>query len=215
MGLDIYLDWADAPKRTDEFSGLNADIPSEKYPEHMCKRNYLRSSYNGGGFNSVVRNLIDEDLYTIFAPIGANLDEYELRPTDEQLQASRVNAEQVLETLRNAPRLGVTFERAVSLRPQDGIVTSEEAALATYILETTRDKQPFGDGGWSNARGVFYPTEPLEVHGILPGRGILGDIGVYLVFKKDLDWYIQMCEIVIEFIDEALSHPERTVRWSG
>ena len=214
MGLDIYLDWPGAAMR-DDYPSLNAEVPSEKYPDHYCKRNYLRSSYNEAGFNNVVGNLTGKDLYTIFEPIGANRDEYNLTPTDEQLLFSRRSAEEALELLRAAPQLSVSFERAQSLRPQDGIITSDEAALAAYLEETNGKEDPFGGGGWSSAKGAFWPKDPLEIFAVMPGKGLLGDIGVYIVFKKDLTWYIEACEIVIEFIDEALSHPGRTMTWSG
>lgn len=216
MGLDIYLTWPERVTKDPDYVSRDEHMDSKKHPDHLFKRDYLRSSYNDSGFNSAVGALIGDDLYSIFAPVGANLDEYDLRPTDKQLLECRKNAIRTLNKLRKAPALGATFERAVSLRPQDGIIVNDEQAIATYLKETNRDKDPFGEGGgWSNAKGVFYPTEPLEVHAIMPGKGILGDTGVWIVYKKDLDWYIQACEIVVEFIEEALSHPERTMTWSG
>jgi hypothetical protein len=48
------------------------DIPSERYPEHLFNRRYLRSSYNGGGFNRAVPDFLgdkDATLDGIFEPV--------------------------------------------------------------------------------------------------------------------------------------------------
>lgn len=213
MGLDIYLDWPGAAKNP-EYDSLNADIDAQADPKHICKRNYLRSSYNGGGFNSVANTLIGMDFYTIFEPMGVDINRYEYHPTDEQLQACRVNAVEALKEMEAAPALGATFLHATTLRPQDGTIVSEAQAMEAYLQEADKP-DPFGDGGWSNAFGTFWTGEPLEVHAAIAGRGLLGDDGVYLVFKQDLSHYINTAKIVIEFIDEALSHPEREIHWSG
>src|ERR1700759_2932071 len=34
------------------------DVPSGLYPDHLCNRRYLRSSYNNGGFNHAVPEMI-------------------------------------------------------------------------------------------------------------------------------------------------------------
>lgn len=220
MGLDIYLSWPEAEQKWPDVESVAADIPSKANPKHISNRTYLRSSYNGSGFDSVAGNLTGHGLGWVFEKMLAGGDDPnsgDFSPTDAELEHARIRAIQLRDMMAGAPELAATFERAQSLRPQDGLLTSEEAALETYLEETGREN-PFaaiGGGGWSNAKGVFYPDEPLEIHAVMPGRGLLGDIGVYLIYKKDLTYYKEMCEIIIEFIDEALSHPGRTVGWSG
>lgn len=59
---------------------------SKKYPEHMFKIGYFRSSYNSGGINHVLNDYGMEDLYWIFQ-VG---DDYHIFPDwDEAL--NRVN----------------------------------------------------------------------------------------------------------------------------
>jgi len=54
------------------------ELDSEKYPEHMFKIGYMRSSYNSGGFNHVVEELVGHDLYWLFGVDG--VDEYRVMP---------------------------------------------------------------------------------------------------------------------------------------
>jgi hypothetical protein len=54
------------------------EFDSDTYPEHMFKIGYMRSSYNSGGFNSVVSKLVGHDLYWLFGVEG--VDEYHVRP---------------------------------------------------------------------------------------------------------------------------------------
>jgi hypothetical protein len=49
-----------------------ADVPSEKHPDHLFNRRYLRSSYNGSGFNRAIPDFLeaeDATLEGIFAPV--------------------------------------------------------------------------------------------------------------------------------------------------
>jgi hypothetical protein len=38
----------------------STDVPSERYPEHLFNRRYLRSSYNGGGFDRAVPDFLGD-----------------------------------------------------------------------------------------------------------------------------------------------------------
>lgn len=49
-----------------EPSHQDVQFPSARYPDHMFQVGYLRSSYNAGGINSVLRSLALLDLYGIF-----------------------------------------------------------------------------------------------------------------------------------------------------
>jgi len=69
-----------------EIAEEKIEIDSEKYPEHMFKIGYMRSSYNSGGFNSVVREIVGHDLYWLFAVKDVN--EYIVRP-DWKVAATR------------------------------------------------------------------------------------------------------------------------------
>lgn len=64
---------------------------SKTYPKHYFKVGYLRSSYNDGGINSILRAAIGKDLYTIFKDEAAK-DEYKFVP---DWQASLERARQI------------------------------------------------------------------------------------------------------------------------
>jgi len=61
-----------------EISEEQTEIDSEKYPDHMFKIGYMRSSYNSGGFNSVVKKIVGHDLYWLFGV--EDVQEYVVRP---------------------------------------------------------------------------------------------------------------------------------------
>ena len=101
MGLDIYLDHDRScfgkqyfKKNAVNFqSDTKATIypityieeePSEFYPEHLCNRCYLRSSYNDTGYNRVADNMGCINLYDIFEPIMIN-DTFETDCSKENL----------------------------------------------------------------------------------------------------------------------------------
>ena len=105
MGLDVYL-YSRAEQESDSTHG---DVVSEKYPEHLFNRRYLRSSYNGGGYNRAVPDfLADPDrpaaygsLDWIFEPVRVEPDEYEtelteaLIPALEQAKARAIEAAEI------------------------------------------------------------------------------------------------------------------------
>ena len=216
MGLDVYLSSPGVPKGK---YGLVEDLDSAAYPDHLFKRNYLRSSYNGSGFDVVVGVLTGHDLHWIFEPAGVSLDGYTFRPTKAALRACRKRALSLVEELLASEALGVEFYSSVPSRPQDGIIESDDDALAKYREQGAgRAAAGLDNPGWgsySNAIGTFYLDSPLSVRAVIPGVGFMG-AGVYVVFdRSDKDWYIQAAKIVVEFIDYALSQNRPTIRWSG
>jgi len=211
VGLDVYLS---SPGVSVNKYGTADDLDSARYPSHMFKRNYLRSSYNGAGFNSVVGNLLGRDLSWVFEPAMGDSDEYEFHPTKEQLLECRERAEQMVDDLAGAEQIGVEFYAGRQLRPDLGVIDSDADAIAAYRAEAKRD-QPFGGGSYSNAVGHFLISTPLSVRAVIAGKGFIGD-GVYLIFdRSDNEWYQQGAEIVVEFIDYALSQDAPEIRWSA
>lgn len=99
MGLDIYL-----------YDGKNnIEEKSDKHPEHYCNKGYLRSSYNSGGFNSVVGSMIGKDLYYIFDPIENEYNEenedssWYVEYPKEHLEEALKRAKEVIYEIKNAP----------------------------------------------------------------------------------------------------------------
>lgn len=212
------------------------DVPSERYPDHLFNRRYLRSSYNSGGFNSAVPDFVGEDhgLYWIFEPMCREWDGDEGTLTADDIPAlreSRERAGQVVGELQTCDPLRV-MSSPLMLGDRDHMwhePPSEDETLTWYREEkakwSTRERRPFGDddGGYSTAKGhVLGFDKGLEVLAVVPGCGVFGEPAAIIVYRpaRDaIDSYTQSAEIVVEFIDEAISLIERDgsvqMSWSG
>lgn len=189
------------------------EIDSTKYPDHMFKVGYFRSSYNESGINSVLRDLGVHDLGAIFAP-G---DEYEFTPNWAAAKTRCVEALTKLRDIAQGPagKFGVTM--VDSLRPE---CSSNADAMRIFEEHLSRKTEY----SYSNSHGLFSATEkPMKVHAIIAGRNKLFSQAIpatYVVYEMEnrLDWYIQALEIVEETIDYVLAHqkPETFyMAWSG
>jgi len=218
MGLDVYLK-ADSlkdrwPEDVEDLSRVEPfDVPSDKHPDHMFKKTYLRSSYNPGGFNTVVRNLTGDDLWTIFdvTEVAIN-DEGEFRPDWE---GARRRAIRVTGTLRKEIESGrgLTVETvtAIPMRGKQD-VSSEEAIQR--VREEMDEKTERAFKSYSNWKGDFFFGNPLTLVAAIPGVDPLGAPAVHLVQKEDLDWYVQAAEIVVEMCEFALTLENPRLIWS-
>lgn len=239
MGLDVYL----LPRRIHDLPWehpdrqKDRDIKSDKYPDHLCNKRYLRSSYNEGGFNSKVHNLIGWDLYKVFGidynaieqtPGWVDYDDEKDTggywcPTLDQLTEALARAQEC-ETL-----LGMVDEgygvSTVMITSDPKEITCTEDALSLFKKRkaewTEQEDKRFG-GSYSCAEGSFFLDEGMEVAGVIPGYTVLGMPAVYLVYKltdEDIGWYKQMSEIVVEFCKEAIrlkiAGEEPVIVWSA
>lgn len=211
----------------------HVDVPSERYPEHLFNRRYLRSSYNGGGFNRSVPEMVGEDhgLYWIFEPMGREWDGDEgvLTAADiDPLRASKARALQVAEEIRTCDPLR-TISEGLMVGSPDHMwhePPTEEQVLAWYREEKKRNEgrdSMFGGESYSCAKGLVLGfTEGLEVLAVTVGRDVLGRPAAVLVYrlgKEAIDSYVQSAEITAEFCDEAVGLIERDgschISWSG
>lgn len=229
MGLDIYLnsrerqrqedayeaayeryaeEWGDkpdSPKKTAAREALPQYTPSEsvastKYPDHLFNRRYLRSSYNDGGFNRAVPDMVGEnhDLYWIFEPVIGDDDEpYETELTvshTQLLEDVKKRALQVAQEIREADPLRTMSVDAMLGQAEHmwHDLPTEEQVLEWYRSEQARhqetiarreaegkDKPDWGeDGGYSNAKGFVAGFDTgLEVLAVSLGRHPLADFG--------------------------------------
>lgn len=209
MGLDVYLYDGPEPDYETDYEGWKKafdetqSAKSEKYPDHMCGTRYLRSSYNSGGFNSRVGDLLGEDLYTLFE-VG---DRYEWEPTKDELTAARERAVKLVDRIKAVERPLAAFD-VNSL----GFTAKSDAEAIKITQEQLAKENVFG-GGWSCREGTFYP-DGMKVIGFVPGEA-WGQTVTYIVHEVDLEWYVQMAEIVVEFIDAALAMTNPRIHWSG
>lgn len=194
---------------------------STKYPGHMFKVGYLRSSYNDGGINSTLRAKGLPDLYWVFEPNGR----YHFAPDWRQAKERIVELRARYFAAVEAGWKGKYFVRFVGLNPfipPASLPDSEAKALDLFGAELERQKA----GGatfesYSNGSGEFT-REGLKLFGAIPGIGGLKSPGVYLVFENqkpsDGDWYAQALEITEEMIDYVLAQPDpekHILHWSS
>lgn len=260
MGLDIYLYTAaqaaqnkahheatdalyerpdydsltDAEKRAayaalPTYSGYET-VPSERYPNHLFDRRYLRSSYNSGGFNHAVPQLLKTSgekeyphergsLYWIFEPMGREWDGDEgVLTADDlpKLRECRQRAQSVVEELSQSDRLRVmTVGPNIFSGPSQH---TDDDALAMY---RSRGATSFDDG-WYTQGDLHVFGDGLTVLAAIPGKGTFGEPSVHLVYRgadESFESYVQSAEIVVEFCDEAIALVERdggaSMSWSG
>jgi hypothetical protein len=260
MGLDVYLlaeatelasrererQWNDLYKRRDdgeiteeEFETLRKGLPaferypevsSKKYPDHLFNRRYLRSSYNGAGFNRAVPELLgDEDanLYYVFEPVFKEEDQYLIELDHGSLaglRSSKRRALNIAKRLRAEKR--VLRAETISADPLygDPYTNTKDDALAWYRKQADK---PTGMGWWSNKDGHFYgaPEDPesgMRVLAAVPGVDVFSKAAVHLIYempRETMEHYASASEVTAEFCDEALTLIKRDgtayIHWSA
>jgi len=199
------------------------EINSAKYPDHMFKIGYLRSSYNDGGINSLLRKTIGKDLNYIFDP-GKD---YAFTP---DWINCRYRATEVLKEFNDFIAIQGNFfvsSEPVNHGRKDWQPNSVVEALKIFNDEKKKNgggNHPFG-GSYTNGIGSFYLTEPMKVSAIM--RGTVDKYGsgkfedcFYLVYENEegYAWYRKALEITTEMIDWVLSQTEPhkyALHWSS
>lgn len=210
------------------------DVPSEQYPNHLFNRRYLRSSYNGSGFNRAVPDfLASPDLPSdygtlswIFAPVRGG-EGYEVEFAEAslpKLEDTKSRALTVAEALRKCDPLRVMDANAMF-----GIADhmwvgppTDDQVLAWYREEQARGSSTsvMGDSWYSTAKGtVFGFDKGAEILALTLGKDVLGRPCAMAVYRGDVSSYIESAEIVAEFCDEAAMLTRRDggayMHWSG
>jgi len=194
MGLN---EWGE-----DEDGKKYIEKPSKKYPDHLFKIGYFRSSYTEGSLNWVLRDLIGKDLSYIFSASSI----YRFRP-DWEDALERVN------------EVIADFKKAVKESPYRiifidsfGFKKVESRAKAIELVKRYKEqKNPFED--FETKEGYFFLEDPLKVVAALPCKE-----GVFLVYKTRFRWYFQALEIVKETIEYVLRKRDKNkyyLHWSG
>jgi hypothetical protein len=194
---------------------IYVEIPSVLYPEHGWKIGYFRSSYNGSGFNHIMRMLVGEDLYTIF---DSDRDEYEQQYSKEQLGQIKQKAitlkQKVMTQIKEFPY--ACFESSHFGNSQ---IESEEDALNVFKKHLLEHK----DKDWnnySNFEGEFSLKDHWKVHAVLHGKQF-GHESTYIIYERDekeFEYYLQAFDIIVENIDYLLAQPDLEkyyFAWSG
>jgi hypothetical protein len=214
-------------KKEEEYAiglGLNKDgciktetvkLDSTKYPENMFKIGYFRSSYNGGGINSVLRNRGLGDLYTIFTPP----DDFYFQPDWKQAKTNCLDLiQKYTESIQSCP---YSVIRIFMFHGDPKLPASEHEALEIFQTQKLEHEKNGGHGftEYSNFCGSFYLKDPMKVHAIINGK----KNETYIITPSETkpnetDWYLQALEIVLETIDYVLAQPDQEkyyLAWSG
>jgi hypothetical protein len=192
----------------DEYGGSNKietiEIDSRIHPDNMFKIGYLRSSYNSGGINSVLRRIGCPDLYDIFEPKDG---EYYVTVDWTQAQA---RAQIAVDRLKEYMGTEMAQYDVIEVNGYDPVGSKEEALA--LLKKELGHKSAFG-GGYSNRAGDWFP-EGMQIVGAVPGRpNFMGSPTYYLFTKSDeagggFKWYLDALEVTKEMIDYVLAQPD-------
>jgi hypothetical protein len=211
----------------------NTDVPAKAYPEGntLNNRRYLRSSYNGGGFNSAVPNYLGREAgyeWMFADAIDVRGGEYSKWWTPEHvdaLETARTRAMAVAKELKSLETpLNVTTVSPNLFGPSP--TADAQAALTWARSQLEREKEMGEDnwfkGGWQNAEGHYFTVgESLKVVAAVPGEDYFGKPAVHLVYRAEgaLESYVESATIAGEFAEEAIDLIKQDgscyVYWSG
>lgn len=188
------------------------ELDSKLYPDHYFKIGYFRSSYNGSGINSVLRDLDIPDLYDIFP----HEDEYEFSP-DWKYALDVV--QDSIKLLKKDKGYRVETISANMFAPDDVMQNPQEALKTFNKTLKEMDKKDFNS--FSNRDGHFYlDKKGLQVHALLPGKDFMQRPCTFAIYKlqNGNKYYLQALEIVKETIEYVLTqeNPQAYyLSWSG
>lgn len=213
MGLDVYL--YDAGESVEE-------VKSDKHPDHLCNKTYLRSSYNDAGFNKVVRDLTGKDLWWVFEEVlggdDHNLPDTAYDGTPVNVKAwltARSRAVELLNHLKECGNIRVCSHSPTNIFKPEAKSVDSEKALEIYREHLDSHANRESPYSYSNGKGLFLcEGDELTVHALINGKDALGQPTVHIIYSADISWYIEAAEVVVEFIDHALSMEEPGIVWS-
>jgi len=219
MGLDVSLYELETSESDDldNADKRSIEIPSTLHTEHLFKIGYLRSSYNPAGLNSVLRERIGKDLYTIFGLTFGETN-YWIRPSWRD--ALKNTADALSEYQSFTQEHGALEVVTQSWGLDSAEVNEGGDALKGYLDEAKKHSQqkkhPMSTGCYSSSKGTFYLSDEKEHQGVfraaIPGFNILNRPCMYIVLEHAVDndegrdWYIEALEIVREMCEWVLSH---------
>jgi hypothetical protein len=198
--------------------------PSQIHPDHgLFNIGYMRSSYNSGGINTILRTRIGMDLYTIFEP-G---DDYHIFP-DWGVCLNR--AREVLQNFRDwVDKNGSVqvISHSVHNEKQMAKILDDSDAMDLYLKhkEERNGANPLMRD-YMNGEGSFFFSQHGggTLRALIPGYNILGSPCIYAITETDpvdqdqMAFYIQALEIVCEMCEWVLGKDDPHnyyLRWSG
>jgi hypothetical protein len=219
MGLDVFLSHK---------SGKTVELPSKKYPKHLFKIGYLRSSYNSGGLNNYLDRKGIDDLYWVFQPN----DRYEFVPNWEEAK-SRIDIvlgqfDKCHQTWRGKYDVDFVGFNALNKDMSGYPKTKQEAQFVfgrkyeehhKQIGKNKKMTRMFGSS-FTCREGAFW-FGGFKIVAALPGFGeYFKEPGVYLMYENasGAEYYRQSLEITKEMIEFVLNQKrpqDYGLHWSG
>lgn len=188
-----------------------------KYPDHLCTPTYLRSSYNSTGYNRIAKHLGLMDLYDIFDPIFVNIPGTHEFYTDCSKEKLNLCLDNALNNLFNWLQLNnQVMDYYIDNIPNDDKIYSEKEIIDSIKSQLNTDKE-FLEGIIGRYASPDMLKEPT-IYCVIPnvelweGSNFKGNM---VVFKNDIVWYKQMAEIIVEFIENALTMEEPNIVFWG
>lgn len=230
MGLDVHLYKIQKPTDNlpqdieDNYNYYEAiEEPSSKYPKHMFRLGYFRSSYNDTGLNNVsFLRYNKEGLYYIFGLNNLDIKDYYI---NVDWRKSRRRAIVLLNKFKKDPlkMFNISFETVWP--PQAKSVKD----TLDYFCERYAEVLKAGlgveeaHGEFTCGFGHFYVGSPVELYAVCPvahsnRQGLLVITKSKQNEKLEFEWYIQALEIVIETINFVINSGEENkyvLGWSS
>lgn len=212
-------------------SMVKMESDSAKYPTHMFKIGYFRSSYNDGGIERVMSNLGISGLYDIFDRNRG--EEYEFVPDWEDVKDKAGKTVAALRAKMVDPISGyyplfigmnIVSDQSKGPKTPEEAVKIFEKSLPQLLERAAKSDDDWSGGDYSSGEG-YFSVKGLHVAAALPGHGVFKEKGVYLMVKNDtqkdehpLTWYLNALEIVLETVEYVLAQPDPQhfyIHWSA
>lgn len=185
---------------------------STKYPYHICEKGHLVLENGENGYNQVMNTLIQTNAYHMFDTNygreekdekGKSYKAYSL----EELQQVKQNVEQALQKLQE------TTPYYVKTIPHTGQSIKKEDALR-FFNEAQKEEDP---QSYFHKRYIeqqtFLPF-PLPVKTIMVGTTDANKPAFHVIYEwEELPKYIEITEIILEFVECALSCENPRIYW--
>lgn len=198
------------------------ELDSALHPGHMFKIGYLRSSYNDGGLDNILRTMLDTDLSTMF---GVSREDYHVKPDwQKALAACKEARDRFAAHVSENGFVRIMVAEHNPYISKSALPQSERDALAVYSKTAAeKRKGSFGFDCFSNGEGTFaLGGEPMQIRGIIPGVGRFGrrEPVIYLAYESDPTFYRQALDVTVEMCEWVLAQPqdpavEYVLHWSG
>lgn len=213
MGLDVFsyqdpspighrfykncaIRFDDINKNGISFQECNESITSSLYPDHLCTPQYLRSSYNAGGYNNICTLYRAMDLYDIFDPIF--IDDVSTDCSKDKLELCLENAKRNQEIWHSLDIDQYSIYQLPSFEKQNinCLLTNKD------IIEKINNSKDLYNNG------IVKFDQPIEVYGYINNYCPYESLSIFsspaLIIKESIEFYIQMSDIIVEFIEYAL-----------